>query len=131
MCACLDPCLAQVKVKRRGDDQKFLAEVLAIGTECDIALLTVRDDAFWAGVVPLQLGPLPRLQVRLQKRIHSCLHLSSCSVQEQARFYSNRVDELPCDDALVGLELSCGHCCLRHALSRPAGASVLTWAGSG
>jgi hypothetical protein len=32
---------AQVKVKRRGDDQKFLAKVLAIGTECDIALLTV------------------------------------------------------------------------------------------
>ena len=55
--------MVQVKVKRRGDDQKFLAEVLAIGTECDIALLTVRDDAFWQGVVPLQLGPLPRLQV--------------------------------------------------------------------
>ena len=50
-------------MKRRGDDQKFLAEVLAIGTECDIALLTVRDDAFWQGVNPLQLGPLPRLQV--------------------------------------------------------------------
>ena len=28
-------------MKRRGDDQKFLAKVLAIGTECDIALLTV------------------------------------------------------------------------------------------
>ncbi|KAK9908877.1 hypothetical protein WJX75_004161 [Coccomyxa subellipsoidea] len=53
---------SQVKVKRRGDDQKFLAEVLAIGTECDIALLTVEDEAFWEGVVPLELGPLPRLQ---------------------------------------------------------------------
>jgi hypothetical protein len=53
----------QVKVKRRGDDQKFLAEVLAIGTECDIALLTVKDSTFWEGVSPLQLGPLPRLQV--------------------------------------------------------------------
>jgi hypothetical protein len=31
---------SQVKVKRRGDDRKFLAEVLAVGTECDIALLT-------------------------------------------------------------------------------------------
>lgn len=51
-------------MKRRGDDQKFLAEVLAIGTECDIALLTVKDDAFWQGVSPLELGPLPRLQVR-------------------------------------------------------------------
>ncbi len=30
----------QVKVKRRADDRKFLARVLAIGTECDIALLT-------------------------------------------------------------------------------------------
>lgn len=53
----------QVQVKRRGDEQKFIAEVLAIGTECDIALLTVHDDAFWEGVDPLELGSLPRLQV--------------------------------------------------------------------
>ncbi len=53
----------QVKVKRRGDDQKFIAEVLAIGIECDIALLTVKDETFWEGVKPLSFGPLPRLQV--------------------------------------------------------------------
>ncbi|KAL0022757.1 hypothetical protein WJX77_012242 [Trebouxia sp. C0004] len=52
----------QVKVKRRGDDQKFIAEVLAIGVECDIALLTVKDEAFWEGVKPLSFGPLPCLQ---------------------------------------------------------------------
>lgn len=52
----------QVKVKRRGDDQKFIAEVLAIGIECDIALLTVKDETFWEGVKPLSFGPLPRLQ---------------------------------------------------------------------
>jgi hypothetical protein len=52
----------QVKVKRRGDDQKFIAEVLAVGTDCDIALLTVADDTFWEGVDPLQFGPLPLLQ---------------------------------------------------------------------
>ncbi|WIA13005.1 hypothetical protein OEZ85_006615 [Tetradesmus obliquus] len=52
----------QIKVKRRGDDQKFLARVLAIGVECDMALLTVDDDAFWQGVQPLEFGPLPRLQ---------------------------------------------------------------------
>ena len=56
-------CAAQVKVKRRGDDQKFIAEVLAIGIECDIALLTVKDETFWEGVKPLSFGPLPRLQV--------------------------------------------------------------------
>ena len=59
----------QVKVKRRGDDQKFLARVLAIGTECDIALLTVDDPAFWQGVEPLEFGPLPRLQVNVSKTI--------------------------------------------------------------
>lgn len=56
-------CDEQVKVKRRGDDQKFIAEVLAIGIECDIALLTVKDETFWEGVKPLAFGPLPRLQV--------------------------------------------------------------------
>ena len=50
-------------MKRRGDDQKFIAEVLAIGIECDIALLTVKDETFWEGVQPLAFGPLPRLQV--------------------------------------------------------------------
>ena len=53
----------QVQVKRRGDDQKFIAEVLAIGSECDVALLTVKDEAFWEGANPLELGSLPRLQV--------------------------------------------------------------------
>uniref|UniRef100_A0A1D2A691 PDZ domain-containing protein n=1 Tax=Auxenochlorella protothecoides TaxID=3075 RepID=A0A1D2A691_AUXPR len=53
---------SQVKVKRRDDDSKFLAKVLAIGTECDIALLTVEDPEFWKDVEPVVLGPLPQLQ---------------------------------------------------------------------
>eukprot|EP00898_Chlorokybus_atmophyticus_P008573 jgi/Chlat1/8717/Chrsp9S08549 len=53
---------SQVKVKRRGDDTKFLARVLAVGVECDIALLTVDDDKFWENLQPLSLGTLPRLQ---------------------------------------------------------------------
>lgn len=52
----------QVKVKRRGSDTKFLATVLAIGTECDIALLTVNSDEFWEGVSPVDFGALPSLQ---------------------------------------------------------------------
>jgi S1-C subfamily serine protease len=52
-----------VSLMRRGDDAKYVARVLAVGTECDIALLTVDDDAFWAGAAaPLQFGALPRLQ---------------------------------------------------------------------
>lgn len=52
----------QVKVKRRGDDQRFVAHVEAYGAECDLALLRVDDDRFWAGLSPLNFGPLPRLQ---------------------------------------------------------------------
>jgi len=52
----------QVKVKKRGDDRKFLARVVSIGIDCDIALLDVDDAEFWEGVMPLQFGPLPRLQ---------------------------------------------------------------------
>ncbi|KAK9067275.1 hypothetical protein SSX86_014601 [Deinandra increscens subsp. villosa] len=52
----------QVKVKKRGSDTKYLATVLAIGTECDIAMLTVTDDEFWEGVSPLEFGDLPALQ---------------------------------------------------------------------
>lgn len=38
-----------VRVKRRGDDTRYVASVLAIAEECDLALLTVPDDAFWHG----------------------------------------------------------------------------------
>ncbi|KAI4346494.1 hypothetical protein L6164_007385 [Bauhinia variegata] len=53
----------QVKLKKRGSDTKYLAQVLAIGTECDIAMLTVSDDEFWEGVSPVEFGDLPALQV--------------------------------------------------------------------
>ncbi|XP_012836205.1 PREDICTED: protease Do-like 2, chloroplastic [Erythranthe guttata] len=52
----------QVKVKRRGDDTKYVAKVLARGVECDIALLSVESEEFWKGAEPLQLGSLPTLQ---------------------------------------------------------------------
>ena len=40
----------QVKVKKRGSDKKFIAKVLAIGTECDLALLSVEDEKFFENV---------------------------------------------------------------------------------
>ncbi|XP_071723093.1 protease Do-like 2, chloroplastic [Rutidosis leptorrhynchoides] len=52
----------QVKVKRRGDDTKYVAKVLARGADCDIALLSVESKEFWKGAEPLQFGRLPRLQ---------------------------------------------------------------------
>ncbi|KAK4492564.1 hypothetical protein RD792_003379 [Penstemon davidsonii] len=52
----------QVKVKRRGDDTKYVAKVLARGVECDIALISVESEEFWQGAEPLQFGRLPNLQ---------------------------------------------------------------------
>lgn len=53
-------------MKRRGDDQKFVAKVLAIGTECDIALLTVEDSAFWEVCDSGPLGDWPPFCDQLQ-----------------------------------------------------------------
>ncbi|KAG2697270.1 hypothetical protein I3760_07G098700 [Carya illinoinensis] len=52
----------QVKVKRRGDDTKYVAKVLARGVDCDIALLSVESKEFWEGAESLDFGRLPSLQ---------------------------------------------------------------------
>ena len=67
----------QVKVKRQGADTKVIAKVLAIGIECDMAMLAVEDEDFWRprsasakggtvdeepGALCLELGDLPALQ---------------------------------------------------------------------
>ena len=52
-----------VKVKKRASSTKYIAEVLAIGRECDLALLTVDDDEFWRDITPIVLADrLPSLQ---------------------------------------------------------------------
>ncbi|KAK4264308.1 hypothetical protein QN277_025506 [Acacia crassicarpa] len=51
----------EVKLKKHGSDTKYLATVLAIGTDCDIAMLTVKDDEFWNGMSPVEFGDLPAL----------------------------------------------------------------------
>ncbi|KAI3861281.1 hypothetical protein MKX03_017412 [Papaver bracteatum] len=52
----------QVKLRKRGSGVKYLAKVLAIGDECDLAMLTVEDDEFWEDVSPVEFGSLPGLQ---------------------------------------------------------------------
>ncbi|AQK94450.1 Protease Do-like 2 chloroplastic [Zea mays] len=54
--------LVQVKVKRRGDDKKYIAKVLARGVECDLALLSIENEEFWRGTEALHFGRLPCLQ---------------------------------------------------------------------
>ncbi|KAK4264305.1 hypothetical protein QN277_025504 [Acacia crassicarpa] len=52
----------EVMVKRHDSDLEYLATVLAIGTECDIAMLTVEDEDFWHGLSPVEFGDLPALE---------------------------------------------------------------------
>ena len=49
-------------MRKHGSAQKFAARVLATGHECDLAVLTVDDDAFWGTVEPLSMGGLPAMQ---------------------------------------------------------------------
>lgn len=57
---------AQVRVQRRGDDTKYLARVLAVGWECDLALLTVEDDEFWTELRVVHLSKkIPHLEERV------------------------------------------------------------------
>lgn len=51
-----------IMVRRQGLATKYPARCIAVGHECDIAVLTVDDDAFWEGVVPLKFGSIPQLQ---------------------------------------------------------------------
>ncbi|KAI8533761.1 hypothetical protein RHMOL_Rhmol10G0034100 [Rhododendron molle] len=50
------------KLKKCRSDTKYLATALAMRTECDIALLTVKNEEFWEGVSPVEFGDLPELQ---------------------------------------------------------------------
>eukprot|EP00756_Hemistasia_phaeocysticola_P060937 Hpha_TRINITY_DN4442_c0_g1::TRINITY_DN4442_c0_g1_i1::g.50447::m.50447 len=53
----------QVQLKRRGDDAKFAAKLLAIGWECDLALLQVEDESFYEEHDPVPFSrTLPRLE---------------------------------------------------------------------
>jgi S1-C subfamily serine protease len=50
---------AVVQVRRRGGEEKFVAEVLCEGPDCDLALLSVEDKRFWEGLKPLSFSKEP------------------------------------------------------------------------
>ena len=56
---------ASIDVRRPGLQRKFSARVLHVDHSCDLALLTVDDPAFFNGVVPLEIGDLPRIESRV------------------------------------------------------------------
>ncbi len=51
-----------IQVKKHNDPKKYTAKVIAIGSDCDLALLSVEDEDFFEGTRPLEYGGLPKLQ---------------------------------------------------------------------
>lgn len=62
-CATAENFQVQVMVRKHGSARKFAARVLAVGHECDIAMLSVDDDEFWSSdVQALPVNGLPAMQ---------------------------------------------------------------------
>ncbi|KAL8431479.1 hypothetical protein ACSSS7_005226 [Eimeria intestinalis] len=53
----------RVLVRKHGNPKRYLARVLAVCHECDLALVTVEEDSFWMGVKPLVFGEIPQLRI--------------------------------------------------------------------
>lgn len=51
----LAACNTGLQVRKRNVSKSFPAQVLCIGLECDLALLTVPSDEFWSGVHAIKL----------------------------------------------------------------------------
>ncbi|MCB1074977.1 MAG: trypsin-like peptidase domain-containing protein [Simkania sp.] len=47
---------AFIQVKKAHDSEKYLAEVEWLGHDCDLAILTVPDEAFFEGTYPLEIA---------------------------------------------------------------------------
>jgi len=51
-----------IQVKKEADPKKYTARLVAIGHDCDLALLEVDDPQFFENVKPLTFGELPQQQ---------------------------------------------------------------------
>jgi|GEM_PF-3232489 len=49
----------QILVHRYQDPKPYLATIEYIGHDCDLAVLSVEDEAFFEGIEPLDIGVLP------------------------------------------------------------------------
>ncbi len=50
-----------IQVNKSGETKKYVAEVLAIDHECDLALLKVEDKDFFKNTFPIQIGNMPEI----------------------------------------------------------------------
>lgn len=50
-----------IQVKKRQSETKYVATAVAVGHECDLAVLEVNDDSFWENLPVLEFGEMPDL----------------------------------------------------------------------
>ena len=50
-----------IQVKKRQSEKKYVASVIAVGHECDLAILSIDDPTFWESTEPLVFGDIPDL----------------------------------------------------------------------
>jgi S1-C subfamily serine protease len=94
-----------IEVRRYGQSGKQVAHLDGVGHECDLALLTVENEAFFRGADPIEVGELPRLgdqvtvlgypiggdRLSLTQGIVSRIEMSPY-VQSQRRLLSVQID---------------------------------------
>jgi len=54
-----------IEVQRYGERKRYIAKVLSVSHQADMALLEVEDKSFFEGVAPLELGELPRIEQKV------------------------------------------------------------------
>jgi len=52
----------QILIRRYQDPRPYVARVLFVGHDCDLALLEVENEEFFEGLEPLELGPMPKVR---------------------------------------------------------------------
>jgi len=51
-----------VRVRKHGSAEKFVAKMIGVCHQCDLAVLTVEENHFWRDVEALEFGDVPELQ---------------------------------------------------------------------
>jgi len=51
-----------IRVRKHGSAEKYVAKMVGVCHQCDLAVLTVDDEKFWSNVETLEFGDIPSLQ---------------------------------------------------------------------
>lgn len=54
-----------LEVRRYGETKRYEAKVVAVSHQADLAIVTVKDPAFFEGITPLQFGELPKIEQKV------------------------------------------------------------------